>query len=163
MASSEVSMLVQELNKLTKPVLIELIVYKKVPANIKYCDILKKYMCQSDKVPETLKDNDCEKFHDCQVSTECLRSKCGQVSAELESYKRESNLLKQLIHHLEKRTSELEEIINLLKLNNTSSNYNNKMVAPSNNSHENYSKEQTTERLRSVKTAVPIGKYKYKQ
>lgn len=157
MASSEVSLLVQELNKLTKPVLIELIVYKKVPANIKCCDIVKKHMCKSYKVSETPKDNDHEKFHDSQDFTECLKSKCVQISTELESYKRESNLLKQLIHHLEKRTSELEEIITLLKLNNTSTNHNNKMVAPSNYSHQKSSVDKTTEPLHSIMNAVPTG------
>lgn len=117
MATSS-DVLVQELNKVNKKDLINILVFKKVPPNVTIskvlCDFFKKLSVSA--VSEKI-DDDC--FYDSSevINSECDKVKCIKLPIENEAFRNEIKLQRSMILHLERRINDQEVIIDLLKTN----------------------------------------------
>lgn len=109
------TLLSEELNKLKKDQLIDIIVYQKLPCNIK-SELLTKYvMVQREKVVNNEK-------------LVCQSQSCVKTKGDVQTLRNEIETMQKLIFQLEKRAKDQEDLIYLLKetnnifLNNTKTN-----------------------------------------
>lgn len=114
MASDCGALLASELNKLTKSVLIDIIVSKKLPNSVT-SDVLVNFFNNSrGSFPESV---EAEKFRDAigVTSGGCTNVLCVAGSKELHYRMKEVDNLKRLTFHLEKRTEEQHDLVSVLK------------------------------------------------
>ncbi|KAG5863571.1 hypothetical protein JTB14_014199 [Gonioctena quinquepunctata] len=114
----DVQLVSSELNKLKKDDLIKIILNKQLP-NTAVSEVLKKFL----KNDNSYGNNQCECynndiFHDSQenVSQTEQENKNSKLNAEFRKAMAKQDTMKKLTFHLEKRTEEQSEYIDLLKV-----------------------------------------------
>lgn len=124
MASSiDTALLSSELKKLKKDELVDIIVFKKLPNSVT-SEVLKNFV-NIKSTCEELTIN--EMFHDSQEypATICVNQSCADIKMNYQKLSNETDIVRKLSFHLEKRTEEQSELINFLKLEINALNINN--------------------------------------
>lgn len=127
-AANEV--LVNELSKINKKDIINILVYRKIPTGIVLNSVVNEFFNNLGVRSENSKTKtNCSSDIEGEVATECENIQCIKQCLQSKSYHNERNLLRNMTQHLEHRIRDQEVIIQLLQ-KNVNENNNNKIDIP---------------------------------